>query len=521
VNLLTLLSDIVGREHVLTDESMTSAFTTDWTGRFSGSAYAVVRPANTAQVSAVLAACLHVGRPVHPQGGNTGLVGGSVPVGFAGASEVGEADRTADHAAADGDADGDAGVDSDRAPVVLSTTRLSWIGEVSGGQMRVGAGTTLADVQHAATAAGLHYGVDIAARDSATIGGTIATNAGGVRVCAFGMTRAQLVGIEAVLADGTVVSHLAGLPKDNTGYDLVGLFTGSEGTLGVVTAATLRLHSAPGRSTLALVGVADLAQAQSLVASCVPVGSRLLAAEVMDEVGTDIVCEFAGLPWPLAARWPKLLLLEVEGDEIALPDVLLANGRSPEVGSAAEVGSAPEVGSAAGVESAPEVGSAAEVELDAILATDAADYARIWRYREHQSEAAQVMAARIGGFVHKLDVSVPLPALPAFAADLEPLLDAIPSVDEYYTFGHIADGNLHIEIAEPTASDDSATLAVLELVARHGGSISAEHGIGQAKSAYLSLTRSPQEIAVMRAIKSALDPAGQMAPGVLFPPDSR
>jgi FAD/FMN-containing dehydrogenase len=493
VDLLTLLADIVGEEHVLTDEAVTSAFTTDWTGRFSGSAYAVVRPADTAQVSAVLAACLDVGRPVHPQGGNTGLVGGSVPVEFTGgaaASSIARRPPSTD-ARTDEGADSTTGAGVHHRPVVLSMTRLSWIGDVSGAQLQVGAGATLAGVQQAAAACGLYYGIDIAARASATIGGTIATNAGGVRVCAFGMTRAQVVGIEAVLAEGTVVSHLAGLPKDNTGYDLVGLFTGSEGTLGVITAATLRLHPAPGRSTLALVGVHDVAQAQALVSSCVPAGSRLLAAEVMDQVGTDIVCQFAGLPWPLASRWPKLLLLEVESDKIELPDSLPADELW------------------------------AETELDAIVATDAADYARIWRYREHQSEAAQVMAARIDGFVHKLDVSVPLPALPAFAADLVPLLDAIDSVDEYYTFGHIADGNLHIEIAEPTASDDAATLAVLDLVARNGGSISAEHGIGQAKSAYLQMTRSPQEIALMRSIKSALDPAGQMAPGVLFATDPR
>ncbi|NQU37687.1 MAG: FAD-binding oxidoreductase [Actinobacteria bacterium] len=443
---------------------MTSAFTTDWTGRFSGPAYAVVRPADTAEVRAVMTACSQVGRPVHPQGGNTGLVGGSVPVGFA--------DRTETSSSADTE---------DRAPVVLLTTRLNWIGDVTGGQLTAGAGATLADVQQAAAAAGLYYGVDIAARDSATIGGTVATNAGGIRVCAFGMTRSQVVGIEAVLADGTVVSHLAGLPKDNTGYDLVGLFTGSEGTLGVVTAVTLRLHSPVGSSTLALVGAKDVAAAQELVATCVPPGSRLLAAEVMNDVGTDIVCEFAGLAWPLANRWPVLLLLEVEGDEILLPDA---------------------------------------DDLDAILATDATDYARMWRYREHQSEAAQVMAARIDGYVHKLDVSVPLPAQPEFVAELAPLLASIESVKGHYFFGHIADGNLHVELAEPGAHDDAATLAVLELVARHGGSISAEHGVGQAKSAYLHLTRTPAEIAVMRAIKTALDPMNQMAPGVLFPIDS-
>ena len=452
VDLLTELARIVGGEHVLTDPATMASHMTDWTSRFSGAGYAVVRPANTDEVAAVVAACARVGRPIHAQGGNTGLVGGSVPV---------------------------AGGANGREPVIVSLTRLNRIGAVDthAGQVTVGAGATLADVQQSARNAGWYYGVNIAARDSATIGGTVATNAGGVRVCAFGMTRAQVLGIEVVLPNGAVVSHLAGLPKDNTGYDLAGLFTGSEGTLGVITAVTLRLHRPPGPSTLLLLGVDDVATAQQVVRDAVPPGGRLLAAEVMERFGVEIVCEFAGLPWPLQRdTWPLLLLVEVEGDEVNVPD-----------------------------------------DSDAIVATDATDYARIWRYREHQSEAAAVMAARVGGVVHKLDVSIPLPRLAEFVDDVRPLLDAMPSAELYYLFGHIADGNLHLEIAERTAVDDSATAAVLELVANLDGSISAEHGIGQAKARYLSLSRSPEEIATMRAIKSALDPADLMAPGVIFP----
>ncbi len=430
-----------------------ASFTQDWTGRFSGSAFAVVRPADTAQVSAVLAACSRVGRAVHPQGGNTSLVGGGVPT--------------------------SRGANADSAPVLLSLTRLDSIGEVDvrAGSLTVGAGATLATVQRTAREAGWFYGVDIAARDSATIGGTVATNAGGIRVCAFGMTRQQIAGIEAVLADGTVITHLAGLPKDNTGYDLAGLLTGSEGTLAVITAVALRLHRPPGASTLVLLGVADIATAQELVREAVPDGGRLLAAEVMDRLGVEIVCDFTGLPWPLASReWPQLLLIEVEGPDVVVPEA-----------------------------------------CDAIIATDAADYARMWRYREHQSEAAALMAQRIGGVVHKLDVSIPLPRLPEFVDAMRVLLDAMPNVEQYYLFGHIADGNLHLELAEPNAIDDSATAATLQLVAEFGGSISAEHGIGQAKTAYIGLSRSPAELAAMRAIKSALDPDWRLAPGVIFP----
>lgn len=452
MDLLPELVAIVGVEHVLTEPATVASFTHDWTSRFSGDAFAVVRPANTAEVAAVMAACRRVGRPMHAQGGNTSLVGGGVPAGvFA----------------------------PDLAPVVISLTRLNWIGEVDsrGGLVTAGSGATLADVQRAARDAGWLYGVDIAARESATIGGTVATNAGGIRVCAFGMTRHQIAGIEAVLADGTILSHLAGLPKDNTGYDLAGLLTGSEGTLAIITAVALRLHRPPGHSTLVLLGVNDIAAAQAVIATAVPKGGRLLAAEVMDRFGVQIVCEFADLPWPLHSReWEQLLLIEVEGDDVVLPD-----------------------------------------GVDAVMATDATDYARLWRYREHQSEAAAIMAARIGGVVHKLDVSVPLPRLARFVDQMRSVLDGLANVEQYYLFGHIADGNLHLEIAEPDAIDDSATAAVLTLVADFGGSISAEHGIGQAKTPYLHLTRSPAELSTMRAIRHALDPDSLLAPGILFP----
>lgn len=453
MGLLNELADIVGVKHVLTDPDTTAAFTSDWTGRFSGDAFAVVRPADTAQVAAALAACAAAGRAIHPQGGNTSLVGGAVPA----IADAAPSER----------------------PVLMSMTRLNWVGEVDarGGVIRAGAGATLASVQRAARDTGWFYGVDIAARDSATIGGTIATNAGGIRVCAFGMTRQQVAGIEAVLADGTVLTHTAGLPKDNTGYDLAALLTGSEGTLAVITEVVLRLHRPPAESTLVLLGVDDVAAAQDVVRHCVPAGARLLAAEVMDRRGVEIVCEFTGLPWPLTNRdWRQLLLIEVEGDDVIVPDA-----------------------------------------ADAIVAADATDYSRMWRYREHQSEAAALMAERIGGVVHKLDVSLPLPRLAEFVDAMRELLDGLQNVAEHYLFGHIADGNLHLELAEPDAIDDSATAATLKLVADFGGSISAEHGIGQAKTAYLGLSRTPAELAAMRAIKDALDPAALLSPGIIFP----
>lgn len=442
------LREIVGAQWVITDQAVLAGFANDWTGRFRGRADAVVQPETVEDVQAVMSLCSREGIVVHPQGGNTGLVGGSVPMVAPGFT------------------------------IILSTTRLNQIEAVDqqAGTITAQAGATLGDVHRQAEKAGWYYGVDIASRDSATIGGTIATNAGGIRVCAFGMTRSQVTGLQAVLPDGTLVDHRNGLLKDNTGFDWPSLFTGSEGTLGVITAATLRLHPPLPSSTLALTGVPDYAQAQALIARIRDAGQTLLAGEIMERRGIDIVCEFTDLPYPLRDDWPVMLLLEVAGDEIDLPE-----------------------------------------DNDAIVATDQADYARIWRYREHQSEAASVMATRIGGIIHKLDISVPLGRLPEFVERAHNALDQLPAVVDYYAFGHIADGNLHLEIAERSATDDSATVAVLQLVAELGGSISAEHGIGFAKAKYLGYSRTPAEIALMQSIKQAIDPANRLAPGVIFP----
>lgn len=442
--LMEALVGAVGADHVLTGDAA-AGFTVDWTRRFGGSALAVVRPGSTAEVSAVMRACAGAGVPVIPQGGNTGLVGGGVP--------------------------GAQGPE----PVILSTVRLRDLGGVDdlAGQCTVGAGATLAQVQRHAVASGWMYGVDLAARDTATIGGTVATNAGGIRVIAHGMTRSQVVGIEAVLADGTVIAHLAGLAKDNTGYDLASLLCGSEGTLAVITTVRLQLVRPPAPSTLALVGVDSYAAGLQLMADARAQG-RLLAAECVDATGMALVCEVADLPRPLAAEHPLVVLLEVEdgGDASGLP---------------------------------------IDEDADAAVALDAASRARLWEYRERQSEAFSSL-----GIVHKLDVTIPLPAIAAFSDALPGVIAAFPDVERHGVFGHLGDGNLHIEIAGPDATDGRVDRAVLELVAAHGGSISAEHGIGRAKAHDLPLSRSAEEIALMRAVKAAWDPTGLLNPGVLL-----
>jgi FAD/FMN-containing dehydrogenase len=443
--LLTELREALGAEHVLTDGELVAPFVTDWTRRFSGPCLAVVRPASTAEVAAVVRACARAGVPMLAQGGNTGMVGGSVPGG------------------------------ASAAPVIVSLRRLDDLGVVDqlSGQLTAGAGALLGDVQRHAAAAGWVYGVDLAARDSATIGGTVATNAGGIHVIAMGMTRAQVLGIEVVLPDGSVVSHLAGLLKDNTGYDLGALMCGSEGTLGIITAVRLRLHRPHGRTSVALIGQPSYAAALALMASAT---APVLAAEVIDEVGMDLVGSVADLPWPLEARWPIVVLLElVDGGDGSGFEAML------------------------------------DADSDAFIALDQAEKARAWEYRERQSEAFGAL-----GIIHKLDVSVPLASLAACAEEIRVVVARFPDVTTLGVFGHLADGNIHVEIAGPPPDDMAVDHAVLECVAAYGGSISAEHGVGRAKASELHLCRSTAEIAAMRAIKDALDPEGLMNPGVIF-----
>lgn len=487
--LVETLAGIVGPEHVQTDPDVIAGAVQDWTGRFRGEARAVVRPGSTAEVAQVLAACSNAGVPFVPQGGNTGLVAGAIPTPVS---------------------------DPDQVPVIVSTTRMTAITDVDAqaGELVAEAGATLAQVQAAARSAGWEYGVDLAARDSATIGGTVATNAGGIRVVAYGMTRAQVLGIEAVLPDGRVIEHLAGLPKDNTGYDLGGLLIGSEGTLGVVTRVRLALHRPVVKRTVAMVGCASVEQAQLLVRAQQHAGLRLLAAELIDRLGMHLVEQQFGLEWPLQREWPYVLLLEVAGDELAL-DGLAADG-SPHAGTSEDAGHGRAVRAPAGPGAGPGA-EWAEEDLDAVLALDAADAARLWRYREEQTNAVQ----HLPGVIHKLDVSIPHGRIAEFLDALPRTVEAVArtrgmDVPQFTVFGHLGDANLHLEISGFAADDAEIDDAVFALVAGFGGSISAEHGIGRAKAYALHLSRSANEIAVMRAIKDAIDPQHLANPGAVL-----
>ena len=455
-DLLEELAGIVGASQVLVDDDVRAPYEMDWTRRFTGPAAAVVRPGSTAETSAVLAACSAAGTPVVIQGGNTGLVGGGVP-----APEAPGRPR----------------------PVLLSTTRLDRVGEVDevAAQVTAGAGVTLARLQAAAAARGMVFPVDLAARDSATVGGMVATNAGGLHVLRYGSMRAQVVGLEAVLADGTVVSRLSGLVKDNTGYDLSQLMVGSEGTLAVITAARLRLVPEHPERVVALIGLPSTAAALAALEAVRRRAEGLQAAEIFYAGGLDLVRAHANLGAPLEREWPVYLVLECAG--LADPSEELFEAL-------------------AGLD-LPDDATA--------VATDPAGQARLWAYRERHTEAISAL-----GVPHKLDVTLPQSRLAEFEAAVRQVVESAAPGSRLVLFGHVGDGNLHVNVVGPPPEDETLDEAVLKLVASMDGSISAEHGIGRAKAAWLDLSRSPAELALMRSVKAAVDPAGLLNPGVLL-----
>jgi FAD/FMN-containing dehydrogenase len=459
---LQAASDVVGPTHVLTEVADTAPYAVDWTRRWQGSAAAVVRPGSVEQVAAVVALAREHGVPLVPQGGNTGLVGGGVPM-------AGE--------------------------VVVSLRRLCSISPVDrlAGQVTAGAGATLTSVQTAAAAAGWAFGVDLAARDSATVGGMVGTNAGGLHVVRHGAMRAQLVGVEAVLGTGAVVQRLTGLVKDNTGYDLAQLLCGSEGTLGIVTRARLRLVAPPGPMAVALLGLPTMEVAVALAAELRVSLPGVRALEGMTGPSLRRVAEHLGLPVPTDPDAGAYLLVEAEGgdrDEEAA--MILADAL------AAVAALVP------GTESALDTAAVAMTEGERL---------RLWRFREAHSEAAAAL-----GVVHKLDVTLPTVALAGFCDDVVEAVakewpDAVTLV-----FGHVGDGNVHVNVV---GADDPSGGAVDDLVlgrvVDRGGSISAEHGIGVAKKAWIARDRSATEIDAMRAVKAALDPDSILNPNALLP----
>lgn len=446
--LLEDLRAVVGTAHVLTDPALTASYDQDWTGRWTGCAAAVVRPASGAEVAGVVRACAAHRTPIVPQGGNTGLVGGSI-------ARHGE--------------------------VVLSTRRLDALGPVDAlsGQVTVGAGATLAAVSAHAAAAGWRVPVDLGARTAATIGGMVATNAGGNQVLRFGTMRASVVGVELVTGTGAVVSHLGGLAKDNTGYPVAALVTGSEGTLGVVTAVRLQLVAPAPEPVTVAVGLPGLEAALALLAEA-RCAVTLEAAEFVLAEGAALVGRELGVAVPEPFRSPVGLLFELGSDGAGETERL------------------------AGI-----IGRLAP-DAPVAVAVDGWARAALWAVRERHTEAV----SRLGPPL-KLDVSLPFSEIGPFCAQM------IASYPDVVLFGHLGDGNVHVNL--PGRGVDEVVAAaveaeVLAVVASRGGSISAEHGIGTAKRDHLHLVRSAEELALFRAVKAAFDPLGICHPHALLPP---
>lgn len=448
--LLRQLADVVGPGHLLTDTAAMVGQATDWTGRMRGTPVAIARPGSVEEVAGIVSLAREHALALVPQGGNTGLVGGATP----GAGEL--------------------IVDCRRLGTVTDQDQAS-------GQLTAGAGVTIASVQGAARDGGWAYGVDWAARETATVGGSVATDAGGLRFVRHGSTRRQLLGVEAVLGTGAIVSHLPRVEKDNTGYDLAALLCGSEGTLGIITAARLRLVAPSGPLATALVGFADVAAAIAAATDLRRSLPGLEAVEFMLRAGIELVADADSLPDPLGSPCPAALLVETgsSGDPASdLADVVAAL-----------------------------VGVTA-----AAVAVDGPAQRRLWAYREGHTLAI----ARLGS-PHKFDVTLPAGELATFVDEIGSRIAEVAPVATTWLFGHAADGNVHVNVTGLDPDDVAVADVVLGEVAARGGSISAEHGIGRAKRQWLHLARSVEEIAAMRAIKAALDPAGICNPGALFP----
>lgn len=455
----------VGRNGWIGDDAGIAPYLIEERRRFHGRCHGVVRPDSTEQVAAVVRICARHGVPIVCQGGNTGLVGGGVPDGG----------------------------------IVLSTERLNRIRGLDSVNrtMTVDAGVILADVQHAASEAGLLFPLSLAAEGTCRIGGNLATNAGGIGVLRYGNARELVLGLEVVLADGRIWDGLKALRKNNTGYDLKQLFLGSEGTLGVITAAVLKLFAKPQVAETALVAVANIEGAVALFHRCYAgAGDALAAFELIDRRALAFTCRhIPGISDPFATAHPFYVLLKLTSPRPAEP---LHDALEDLLGAALEDGAI----------------------ADAVLAASEAQAASLWRLRESIPEAQKPEGGSI-----KNDISLPLSCVPAFFARATAAVETAVPGARIVAFGHLGDGNIHFNVSQPAGADKDAFLAqweevehiVAEIACGLGGSFSAEHGIGRLKRDALEHYASPVELDLMRALKRALDPGGIMNPGKLLP----
>lgn len=441
------LRRIVGPTHVVTDADVVEGRSVDYTGRYRGAASALVRPGTPGEVAAVLRACRDAGRHVTVQGGRTSLVAGTVP---------------------------------EHDDVLLSTERLRGVHDVDTVERRVraGAGATLAAVQHAATAAGLVFGVDLAARDTATVGGMASTNAGGLRTVRYGNMGEQVVGLQVALPDGALLRRHSRVRRDNTGYDLPALFVGAEGTLGVITELDLRLHPTPSHRVTAVCGFSDL-DALVDAGRTFRDADGIAALELIDGRAAALTHRHRGVAAPVDGDWLLLVELAADHDQTErLADLLDGVGLAGE----------------------PAVG------------VDLAAQQRLWAVREALADVLGVYGPPL-----KFDVSLPLASIGEFAGAAVDLVaehapDALPVL-----FGHVGEGNLHLNVLRcPADRERELYEPMMDLIARRGGNVSSEHGVGSRKRPYLRMSREPADVAAMRAVKAAFDPTGYLNAAVLF-----
>ena len=459
---LDRLAAVVGETHAIRDPAAMDGYMREWRAIWIGRSPLVLRPGSTAEVSAILKIANETGTAIVPQSGNTGLAGGQIP------REAGN-------------------------EVLLSLDRMTRIIAVDGadGTITVEAGAILKSVQEAADAAGRLFPLSLASEGSCRIGGNLSTNAGGLNVIAYGNARDLCLGLEVVLASGEVWNGLKHLRKDNTGYDLRNMFIGAEGTLGVITAAVMKLYPKPRSHETAFAAVPDPQAAVDLLSLASEMsGNRVVAFELIADLALQFTIRHAGRRNPLANASPWYVLVEladpVAGSLVALLEQAMERG----------------------------------IASDAILAQSGGQRDELWSLRELISESQKPEGGSI-----KHDIAVPVSKVPQFLTEADAAVTRFMPGTRFVTFGHLGDGNIHYNVSQPVGMDKAVYLdtwdamndVVFDVVRKLGGSISAEHGIGRLKAHHMPLIKSAVELKMMRGLKRMLDPNNILSPGRVLP----